>query len=342
MSLLANDFASREKTEVHLLLIGIKRQISYPLNKSVIVHRPGFTFKNSRRTIDTFRTMKFLRKEVKAIDPDTVLSFGEMWNNLVLLSLVGLRYPIYVSDRSQPDKNLDWLHNYLRDKLYPLAAGYIAQTHKAKEICLKNCWNNNVEVIGNPVREIKKDPAIQKENIVLTVGRLIKTKNIDHLIEVFAKINHPDWKLVIVGGDAKNLNLSKELNELIKTLGMEEKIFLKGIQKDVDKYYNRSKIFAFTSSSEGFPNVVGEALSAGLPVVAYDGVAGLMDIVEDGVNGYLTTPLNKDQFKEKLKLLMNSKKLREEFSHKSYVKISAFKENEISEKYFDFITSFTI
>lgn len=226
MSLLANNFAERENTEVHLVLIGIKRKISYPLRDSVVVHRPEFTFNNSRRTADTIRTMKFLRSVVKTIDPDTVLSFGEMWNNLVLLSLFGLHYPIYVSDRSQPDKNLGRLHNYLRDKLYPLAEGYIAQTDKAKEICLENSWNSNVEVIGNPVREINKDPAVRKENIILTVGRLIKTKNIDHLIEMFAEIDHPDWKLVIVGGDAKKLHLSKDLNELIKKLGMEQKIFL--------------------------------------------------------------------------------------------------------------------
>ena len=101
-----------KKTEVHLVLIGIKREISYPLDESVIVHRPGFEFSNRRRTIDTLRTMAFIRSEVKTIDPDTILSFGEMWNNMVLLSLWGLSCPVYISDRSEPNKDLGKLHNF--------------------------------------------------------------------------------------------------------------------------------------------------------------------------------------------------------------------------------------
>jgi hypothetical protein len=85
--------------------------------------------------------MRFLRKKVKNIDPDTILSFGEYWNNLVLLSLYGLKYPVYISDRSQPDKDLGRVQNRLRDLLYPKAAGFIAQTSKAKEICLNKRWN---------------------------------------------------------------------------------------------------------------------------------------------------------------------------------------------------------
>ncbi|REL24732.1 glycosyltransferase family 4 protein [Rhodohalobacter sp. SW132] len=337
MSLLANNFSERRDSEVHLVLIGKKRQISYPLSENVVVHRPEFTFNNSRRTIDTLRTMRFLRAEVKAIDPDTVLSFGEMWNNLVLLSLFGLQYPVYVSERSQPEKNLGRLHNFLRDKLYPGAAGYIAQTEQAKEICLKHGWNHNVKVIGNPVRNVKPNPEIEKENIVLTVGRLIRTKHVDHLIEIFTSIDKPGWKLLIVGGDAKKQDLSEELQKQIDELNMNNRIFLEGQQKDVDRYYNRSKIFAFTSSSEGFPNAIGEALSAGLPVVAYDCVAGPSDMIADGENGYLVPLFDKEEFKRKLTKLMDSDTLRKSFSNKSDIKIQAFGEMEIVEEFYGFI-----
>jgi glycosyltransferase involved in cell wall biosynthesis len=339
MAQLANHFSESREAEVHLVLIGIRRNVDYPLSPGIKVHRPSFPFSNSRRTADTIRTMLFLRKKVKEIDPHTILSFGEMWNNLVLLSLYGLDYPVYLSDRSQPEKNLGRLHNRLRNRLYTRAAGYIAQTEKAAEICLANGWNRSIEVIGNPVREVEPDPAIEKENIVLFVGRLIPTKHVDQLIEMFMEINMPGWKLCIVGGDAKRLKISEELEQLVNKLGAGENVLLEGQQKDVDSYYNRSKIFAFTSSSEGFPNVVGEALSAGLPVVAYDCIAGPSDMIEDGENGFLIPLFDRETFKNALQRLMEDKALRDRMGRMAVKKIKEFEAGEIAGRFYDFITN---
>jgi glycosyltransferase involved in cell wall biosynthesis len=63
-------------------------------------------------------------------------------------------------------------------------------------------------VIGNPIRNWPRDEE-QKENIVLSVGRLIKTKHFDDLIRMFVELNVPGWKLMIVGGDAKGRNFQK-------------------------------------------------------------------------------------------------------------------------------------
>lgn len=339
MAQLATNFAERAQIRVDLILIGRKREVVYTMPESVIVHKPGFEFNNSKRTLYTLRTMRFLRKKIKEIDPDTILSFGEFWNNLVLLSLVGLSYPVFISDRSEPDKDMGKIQNFLRDRLYPRAAGYIAQTEEAKKICLKKEWNDNVRVIGNPIREIPENGRVEKENIILSVGRLIKTKHFDRLIKMFVEIDNPDWKLVIVGGDAKRLNLSKELKSLVHELGAENRVFLEGEQKHIDKYYQKSKIFAFTSSSEGFPNVIGEALSAGLPVVAYDCVAGPSDMIEDGVNGYLLPIGDEDGFKHKLSILIGNEALRNKMKKNSTVKLKNYRTASISNKFHDFILS---
>lgn len=339
MSLLANNFAAREHTEVHLLLIGIKRNISYPLDERVIVHRPSFKFNNSRRTWDTLKTMRFIREEVKKIAPETVLSFGELWNNLVLLSLAGTRFPIYVSDRSQPGKDLGRLHNMLRRMLYPSASGFIAQTKKAEEICRSRNWNSNINVIGNPLREIPRNDNLKKENIVLTVGRLIRTKHIDQMIRIFSETKNSGWKLVIVGGDAKKLDLSEELQKLVEELELGQQIVLAGQQKDVDSYYNRSKIFAFASSSEGFPNVIGEALTAGLPVVAYDCTAGPADMIEDGKNGFLVPLFDQQKFKEKMNQLMSDHKLRKKLGSNARSVLIKFESEAILNEFYKFITT---
>ncbi|MFH5833133.1 glycosyltransferase [Halalkalibaculum sp. DA3122] len=338
MSQLANDFTQRENTEVHLILIGIRREIIYDISSSVTVHKPGFEFNNARRTVDTLRTMIFLRNRVKKINPDTVLSFGEMWNNLVLLSLYGSGYPVYVSDRSQPDKDLGKLHNHLRRVLYPGAAGYVAQTEVAKQVCNAKKWNQNIQVISNPVRKIESDEAVKKQNIILTVGRLIKTKHLDQLIKMFAEIDPKGWRLVIVGGDAKKMNLSTQLQALISELNVESSVSLEGYQKNIESYYLKSKIFAFTSSSEGFPNVVGEALSAGLPVVSYDCVAGPSDMIEDGVNGFLVDLFDMEMFKKRLQELMSNEDLRAQMSKSATRSMEKFTVDSIADKFYEFIT----
>ena len=339
MSELAANFSKRENIHVDLVLIGRTRKISYAIPDTVRVHRPGFTFRNSRRRFDTVRTIWFLRKKVKEIEPDTVLGFGEIWNNLVLLALYGLSYPVFISDRSEPDKNLGRVHNFLRNVLYPTAAGYIAQTGKAKSVVHQKKWNRNVAVIGNPIRNIPHNGYTEKENIVLTVGRLIKTKHFDELIRIFAEIDHPDWKLVIVGGDAKKQNQYDVLKKLIEDLKVTDSVFLEGYQKNVDQYYKKSKIFAFTSSSEGFPNVIGEAMSAGLPVVAYDCDAGPSDIINQNENGFLVPLFDRETFRIKLHQLMTDVELRGLLSANSKQSIRQYDSDKIADKFYKFILS---
>lgn len=337
MHQLAENFSKRKDTRVDLILIGKERKLIYSLPFSVKVHRPSFKFDNSKRLFYTLRTIRFLRKKVKDIDPDTILSFGEYWNNLVLLSLYGLSYPVYISDRSEPGKDLGRMQNFLRKSLYPKAAGYIAQTKDAKKICQSREWNNNIRVIGNPIPKIHTNGQVEKENIVLSVGRLIKTKHFDQLIRMFVEIGNPDWKLVIVGGDAKKQSLSKELNRLIHDLDAENRVFLEGEQKNIDRYYQKSKIFAFTSSSEGFPNVIGEALSAGLPVVSYDCVAGPSDLINDGKNGFLVPVYNESKFKESLSDLMKNESLHLEMSREAKKSIEKFNPSSIADSFNNFI-----
>ena len=339
MSELASYFAENKAFEIHLLLYGIKRDVFYKLPKNIIIHKPRFKFNNKKRFISTVKTILFLRKKIRAIQPETVLSFGEYWNNLVLMSTLGLAYPVYVSDRSQPDKSLGKLQDRLRKWLYPKATGVILQTQVAKNIYQKQFNNLNISVIGNPIRQIKTVKKVAKKDLVLMVGRLINSKHQDRLIKIFAKINNPNWKLVIVGYDHLKQTNSSKLKVLIKRLEMEDKIILAGKRSNVEDYYLESKIFAFTSSSEGFPNVIGEAMSAGLPVVAYDCIAGPSEMIKDDENGYLIPLFDDELFYNKLQKLMNDADLRKKMGEKGKDTIQRFDKDIISKQFLDFILS---
>lgn len=340
MAELAGYFARKSNVRVHLILYGIKRDIFYVIPAKVEVHKPVFAFNDNSRLISTVKTLMYLRRTIKRLQPDTVLSFGEYWNSFVLIATRGLILPVFVSDRSQPNKSLGKVQDMLRKCLYPFAKGVIAQTEMAKHIYHSMYYHSNITVIGNPIRAIQNSAGlVKKEKIVLMVGRLIASKHQDKLIELFVQINNPEWKLVIVGYDHLKQTNMKRLQDLVHSLGAADRVILAGKQKNVEKYYLQSEIFAFTSSSEGFPNVIGEAMAAGLPVVAFDCIAGPSEMITDNENGFLIPLFNYEMFREKLSLLMNNDLLRINMGSKASERIRNFDVEHIGDQFFKFILS---
>ena len=338
MATLVNGFVDYNIEEIHLILYGSEREVFYKVDQRVIIHTPSFEFNNRFRTLNTVRTLFYLRKEIKRIRPKSVLSFGCFWNSFVLLATLGLHLSVYVSDRSSPNKKYSKVQSLLRRYLYPYAAGVIAQTSKAEDIYKKLYRNDNSIVIGNPINEIDTQEQYQQQNTIVSVGRLIATKHYDRLIKLFHELNRPDWKLVIVGGDAQKQDRMKTLKEQIVSYGDPDNIILAGTQKNVPAYLKQSKIFAFTSSSEGFPNVIGEAMSAGLPVVSYNCVAGPSDLVEDGKTGFLVEPFDDESFKDRLLRLMDDESLRLSMGEAGKQKVKEFSAEEIIKRFYVFIT----
>jgi glycosyltransferase involved in cell wall biosynthesis len=184
--------------------------------------------------------------------------------------------------------------------LYKNAFGIISQTTYSKTFLDKITNHKNIIVIPNPVRHEEENNLVRK-NVILSVGRLIFSKRIDLLLEIFADVNRKDFNLWIVGDGPEHeklVNLAKELNIL-------DRVTFWGSRKDVDLFYGQAKIFAFTSVSEGFPNALLEALASGLPSISFDCVAGPSDLIDDGQNGFLIPLLDVDCYKEKLSRLMD-------------------------------------
>lgn len=332
-------YAAGHGYEVHLVLYNNRQQEPfYSIPSNVKVYENPYKYIDSQRFLYTIRTVAFIRRTVRHIRPDAVLSFGEIWNNLVILSLFGLKFPLYISDRCQPNKSFGRINDWLRHILYPYATGMIAQTAKAKEIYGREFKKLNIRVISNPVKKVDIPECNHRENIIISVGRLISTKNYDQLIRIALKVLRDDWKLVIVGGDALKQHNSEVLQRQIKDQNLTGRILLAGTQKNVTSYLLRSKIFAFTSSSEGFPNVIGEAMSAGLPVVAYDCVAGPSDLIEDGFNGYLISLFDEAAFADKLSTLMSNDNLRGKMSANAVLSIDRFSMEKICGSYMKYIT----
>jgi glycosyltransferase involved in cell wall biosynthesis len=140
---------------------------------------------------------------------------------------------------------------------------------------------------------------------------------------------------VIAGDDALRQQNKSNLQSLIDSLGEQDSIKLLGSCKEIEEWYQRASIFAFCSSSEGFPNVVAEALSYGLPVVSYDCETGPAELIEDGKCGYLIELFDDITFLNRLNLLMKDDLLRESMRDSACLSISRYSSSKIAKLYLE-------
>ncbi len=339
MSELARFLVTHTSVEVHMVLFGRKPVVFYPLPGELLLHMPGIRFCNALRWVSGLQRMLFLRREVAGIASPVVLSFGEYWNSFVILALLGRKVRLFLSDRCAPGKRLDGIHELLRRHLYPQAAGIVVQSASAERFYRQMFPKSHLAVIPNPVREIAPAPSAEKEKMLLVVSRMITTKHHDRLLTIFSHLEAPGWKLVLVGGDDQHQHHLDRLSQLARTLGIRDRVAFEGERQEVDGYYRRAAIFLFTSSSEGFPNVVGEAMSAGLPVVSYDCVAGPSELITNGENGFLVPLFDDALFGERVRQLVEDEALRHRMGTRARESMRRFRLEEVGQQYLDFMMS---
>ena len=302
-----------------------------------MVHEPNFSF-GKNELLYAIKSLLYIRKTVKENHIDTIVSFEEKWNRFALLALVGLKVRRVISNRNNPYRDYGFVDRKLAQWLYPHANVLVAQTKIAKDAYEKRYRLKKCVVIGNPIDQIDVNvDDNERENIVICVARLMKSKNHDRLINIFSKTKNEGWKLVLVGGAFGKEDLSIKLKKQISELGLDDKVILAGASKDVNSYLLKSKIFAFTSDHEGFPNSIGEAMAAGLPVVSYDCVAGPSDMIDDGISGYLIPVFDDDLFVKRLDYLMTHECERQEMGKAAVEKIKQFDSDLICDKFYSVI-----
>ena len=334
MSEIANYFSQKMDVEVHIILL-LNKKKHFTLNKTVKLHEPI-----DKKRFIFFRILIFLRKTIMKIKPDTIISFGSMYNSFVMLSCFGLenKIKIYLSDRSNPYRNTyftmkkggderhdGFLHFILKRFFYRRAYGILCQTKLSMQLEHKSLKHRNIIYFPNPI-SLKQNSDNSRENIILNVGRFIGSKQQELLVDIFQRINNKKWKLLFLG-DGETLESVKErvLDDF------KENIIFGGNVENVASYMRKSKIFAFTSRSEGFPNALAEALATPLASISFDCIAGPSDLIVDNYNGFLVSNNNSNDYLSRLKILMENEELRELFEKNSLSEMKKFEKEKILE-----------
>ena len=275
-----------------------------------------------------------LRKLLKRNKPDVIQSFLTEYNILCLISMIGIKTPIYVSDRANPLVYRGLLIELLRKLLYVKSKGIIAQTKLAKKELFKKIGHSNIQVIPNPVK-IPSSLKLDRQKIILSVGRLIPEKNQEDLITAFNKAEiSKEWKLQIVGDGP----LMNKLMDKVKTEDVKNVEFV-GQSDAVYKYYENASVFLFTSKSEGYPNAVAEAMAFELPVVSYNCNAGPSDLIDNSKSGFLIKVDDIDSLITHIELLANDESLRYKIGKEAGKSIISNNEENISNVWLKFITN---
>jgi glycosyltransferase involved in cell wall biosynthesis len=228
---------------------------------------------------------------------------------------------VVVSERIDPTQYpLPPFWSALRRVFYPKAKAVVVQTPVVRRWAEGFLRADSVHVIPNPVmapsiapEQVRELPSAlelrQARRRVLAVGRLHAQKGFDLLIRAFAacRAEHPDWDLVILGEGQERANLES----LAAELGVSSAVSLPGRVACPVTVMHRSDLFVLSSRYEGFPNVLLEAMAAGLPVIAADCPSGPSHIVRDGVDGLLVPPEDVDALARAMGALMGDPKRRE-------------------------------
>lgn len=146
------------------------------------------------------------------------------------------------------------------------------------------------------------------------VGRLVGDKGINELVEAFNRLSLelPDVKLHLIGGREKELDPIK--NETSDIIEQNPAIIEHGCQTDVRPFLAASDIFVLPSYREGFPNVVLEASSMGLPCIVSD-VNGATDAIKTGINGIVIPKHDSDALYQAMKKLCTDSEERKKMSY---------------------------
>ncbi|MGE8553816.1 MAG: glycosyltransferase family 4 protein [Chryseobacterium jejuense] len=160
------------------------------------------------------------------------------------------------------------------------------------------------EINNTEQNKLRNELGIHNDDFVfIFVGRLVKDKGINELVEAFSNINKLNIKLLLVG--PLESELDPLLPQTITEIKNNQNIISTGFQKDVRPYLSLANVFVFPSYREGFPNVVMQAGAMELPSIVSN-INGCNEIIVEGVNGTIIPVKNSNEIlKSMLKILTN-------------------------------------
>ncbi|VLR23017.1 glycosyl transferase [Streptococcus pneumoniae] len=335
---LANELT--KKYEVHLIGITTKQSdLFFGINSQV--KYSNFFDHRVRLSKNILKISKMLKKYFLDNEIEVAFGIGIFSNIFLSLSGIGISTKVVLCDhtnsitanRELSKKVQRYVGTKLADKIITLT-----QEDRKNYIRKYGISENRIAYIYNwKENRLSNIPYNDESTKIVTVGRFDYQKGYDYLIQVAKKVlaKMPDWTWEIYGS-GKQDEVDK-IRDLITENDLQDKLVIKGLEKNQDLIYGDKGIYVMTSRYEGLPLVLLEAQQYNLPIVSFRCPTGPSEIVEDGVNGYLIDCYDTDKMSEKLLELMKNDDLRQSFSDHAKDTMDKFDRNKILNQWIELI-----
>ena len=228
-------------------------------------------------------------------------------------TFTGLVFPTSSGLKRRVLMTADWLTSACATHIIPEGEGVRRDllsngiTKKdIKVLGFGNCRGIDLSRFDRTVEVMTEADKIRKAGCFtfITIGRLVRDKGINELVEAFCRINKdiPNLRLILVGSFEADLDPihPATLNEINENPNIEAV----GPRNDVRPWLAASDCAVLPSYREGFPNVVIEAGAMGLPQIVTD-INGANEIIEEGKNGTIVSPRDSDALYHAMKRMIS-------------------------------------
>ena len=197
---------------------------------------------------------------------------------------------------------------------------------KDYEKFLKYNVHTKVVLLPNMITNIPEEKSKLTGKKFITVGRLDYGKRTDEIIVNFSKIKDKKSQLYVIG-DGKEYDSLKKLTSELK---LNKRVHLLGYlnHDEIEKYMLDSSCFLMASVTEGLPMVLIEAMSYGVPCIAYETASGTGDII-DNTNGYLIKNRNRKKYVNAMNEIISDSNKRKEFGENATKKSLEFSKDNV-------------
>jgi alpha-maltose-1-phosphate synthase len=217
-------------------------------------------------------------------------------------------FPIYLGDGALDRAELEWLH---RRRLRDIALAdlvLVPSHHIADALAAHGTSRHKIRVIPyaadcrrfHPQAENRHEPTCT----FLFAGGITQRKGIKYLLEAWARIRRPGWKLQLLGALPENRGPLMPLLDHVELLG-------RVAHAEMPARMAAADVFVFPSLFEGSAVVTYEALACGLPSVV---TAEAGSVIRDGIEGYVVRPRDVDALSRRMEQLGNTPQLRARMS----------------------------
>ncbi|MCF7914650.1 MAG: glycosyltransferase family 4 protein [Spirochaetaceae bacterium] len=210
---------------------------------------------------------------------------------------------------------------------------FIAISNSIRNSWLKLGFDSDlVESIPNFIEfdDNRKQFGIKKEQYkykLLFVGRVEKNKGIDFLLDVFYSLSS-DYVLYIVGDG----NYLQNVQQRIVDMNIEDRVYIEGFKDDTSCYMSFCDILVIPSMREPFGRVVLEGFVNKIPVIATR-VGGMVDIIDENLDGLFVEYGDVQTLKQKIELLRNSQEKATQLVENAFRKVqTTYSENNYKMK----------